>query len=406
MGSSLRSWLRISFFNLLLIAFLGVILRYKIAFSFPFIDQRNLQHGHSHFAFAGWLTQVLMILLVHYLSQYKGEVVYKKYRWLLYGNLITAYGMLIFFPLQGYGLGSISFSTLSIVISYFFAVSYWKDLNTLRQKRISHLWYKAGLLFCVVSSLGPFFLAYMMANKLMHQSWYLAAVYYFLHFQYNGWFFFAAMGLFISKLEKIVPITKQLKIIFWLFCFACVPAYFLSALWMPIPRLIYWLVVASAIAQFAGWAILVKMIVKNKAVIKQAFAKNLGRLLLLSAIALTIKLLLQLGSTHPALSQLAFGFRPIVIGYLHLVLLGVISIFILGYAISLNVLYARKYYMAGVWIFVSGIFINEILLMVQGVAGLNYIIVPFINELLFAAAIIMFCGIFLFNWNSHGRKIP
>lgn len=404
MGSSLRSWLRISFFNLLLISFLGVVLRYKIAFSLPFVDQKNLQHGHSHFAFAGWITQVLMVLLVQYLSQYKGEAVYKKYRLLLYGNLITAYGMLIFFPLLGYGVWAISFSTLSIIVSYFFAVRYWKDLNMLGRKSISHLWYKAGLLFCVISSAGPFFLAYMMAGKMMHQTWYLAAVYYFLHFQYNGWFFFAGMGLFISKLEKMTPATKILKIIFWLFCLACVPAYFLSALWMPIPMFIYGLVIASAVAQFAAWVALATLIIKNKVIIKPGFPKNAGNLLMLSAIALTIKLTLQLGSTHPALGQLAFGFRPIVIGYLHLVLLGMITIFIVGYIISLNVLYTRKYFMEGVWIFVSGIIINEVLLMLQGVAGLNYIIIPFINELLFAAAIIMLSGIFVFNWQGNGRN--
>src|SRR5580765_6248297 len=105
MVSSLRRWLQISFLNLLIVAFIGVILRYKIAFSLPFIDQRYLLHGHSHFAFAGWITQVLMVLLVQYLSQHKGDKVFTEYRWLLYGNLITAYGMLVFFPLQGYGFG-------------------------------------------------------------------------------------------------------------------------------------------------------------------------------------------------------------------------------------------------------------------------------------------------------------
>jgi len=405
MGSSLRRWLHISFLNLLIIAFIGVILRYKIAFSLPFINQKYLLHGHSHFAFAGWITQVVMVLLVQYLSQYKGEDIIKKYRWLLYGNLITAYGMLFFFPLQGYGLGSISFSTLSIINSYFFAIRYWKDLNTLKYKSTSHSWYKAALLFYTLSSLGAFSLAYMMANKIMHQTWYLAAVYYFLHFQYNGWFFFAGMGLLVSKLEKIIPAAKQLKVVFWLFCLACVPAYFLSALWLSVPKIVYWLVIAAAIAQFTGWALLVRLILKNKPAIKQALPKKGRQLLLLSAIALSIKLLLQLCSTHPALSQLAFGFRPIVIGYLHLVLLGVITIFILGYIISMSLLPTRKYYMAGVWIFISGIIINETLLMIQGVAGMSYIIIPGINESLLAAAVIMFSGILVFNWNTRRQQI-
>jgi hypothetical protein len=404
MGSSLRRWLHISLLNLLIVAFIGVILRYKIAFSLPFINQKYLLHGHSHFAFAGWITQVLMALLVQYLGQYKGEEVFKKYRWLLFGNCITAYGMLLFFPLQGYGFGSISFSTLSIINSYVFTIRYWKDLNAMTFKSTSHCWYKAALFFNVISSLGAFSLAYMMASKIMHQNWYLSAVYFFLHFQYNGWFFFAGMGLLVSKLEKVVSAAKQLKIIFWLFCLACVPAYFLSALWMPIPIFIYWLVIASAIAQFAGWMMFVKLIRKNKEVLKPYFSRRGRPLLLLSAIALTIKLLLQLGSTHPALSQLVFGFRPIVIGYLHLVLLSVITIFILGYIVTMNLLVTGKYFMVGVWVFISGIIVNEMLLMIQGVTGLNYIIVPFINEALFAAAIIMFSGILILNLNSAAEN--
>ena len=397
MGSSLRRWLQISFLNLLIVSLVGVVLRYKIVFSLPFVDQKYLLHGHSHFAFAGWINQVLMVLLVQYLSQYKGSKVFNKYRWLFWGNCITAYGMLISFPIQGYAFWSISFSTLSIVNSYFFAIRYWKDLNELHQKSISHLWFKAALLYSAISSLGAFSLAFMMANKIMHQTWYLAAVYFFLHFQYNGWFFFAGMGLLVSKFEKLISFKKQLKIIFWLFCLACIPAYFLSALWMPIPVIIYLLVIASAIAQFGGWALLVKLTFTNKNAIVPGFGKNSRSLLLLSAIALTIKLLLQLGSTHPALSQLAFGFRPIVIGYLHLVLLGVISIFILGYIISMNLLTMGKYFMTGIWIFISGIILNEILLMLQGATGLSYLIIPGISELLLAAAIIMFSGILLFN---------
>ncbi|MDE3142642.1 MAG: hypothetical protein KGL19_00715, partial [Bacteroidota bacterium] len=308
MNFSLRNWLRISFFNLLIVAFIGTILRYKIAFSLPFVNQKYLLHGHSHFAFSGWITQVLMVLLVHHLSTYK-EDTFKKYHWLLFANLISAYGMLLSFPLQGYGFISICFSTLSIIISYFFAIKFWKDLNSLKIKRISFWWYKSALLFNALSSLGAFSLAFLMANKISDQNFYLAAVYFFLHFQYNGWFFFAGMGLLISQLENIMMVQKQLKIIFWLFGLACLPAYFLSALWLPIPFLIYCLVVVAAISQFAGWLFLIKIIIKNIDTVKTFFSKKGQWLLLLSAIALTIKLMLQLGSTIPSLSQLAFGFR-------------------------------------------------------------------------------------------------
>jgi hypothetical protein len=211
------------------------------------------------------------------------------------------------------------------------------------------------------------------------------------------------MGLLTSLVEKSMVETKPFKVIFWLFFLACGPAYFLSALWMEIPPPIYWMVILAAVAQLSGWVMFVRLLLRNGIAFKTDLSLNTRRLLLLSAIAFTIKLLLQLGSTHPALSQLAFGFRPIVIGYLHLVLLGVITIFIFGYIESIQVLITGRYYQTGVWIFISAIIVNEIFLMLQGVTGLNYTIIPFINEALFAAALALFCGLFIINTQA-GRK--
>lgn len=404
MRSSLHNWLRISFFNLLLVSLIGVTLRYKIAFSIPFIDQKHLLHGHSHFAFAGWITHTLMVLLVHYLSRSKGDVVFRKYRFLLYANLFTAYGMLISFPIEGYGLWSIIFSTLSIFVSYAFAWAYWKDLNTLLQKNTSHLCFKAGVFFNALSSLGAFSLAFMMVTKNMHQTGYLAAVYFFLHFQYNGWFFFGVLGLLFSHIEYIDVLQKPLRTIFLLFVTACVPAYLLSVLWLPMHPLVYWIVVLAAFAQVAAWYRLIQLYRQHKPEFANSFPVTGRWLLLLAALAFTIKLLLQLGSTIPSLSQLAFGFRPIVIGYLHLVLLGVISISLIGYVLSYQLMQASRFLVQGIRVFVAGIVLNELLLMVQGTSGLEYHVVPYIDLSLFIAAIIMFSGILLMNLQGENKK--
>jgi len=393
MSKFLSRWLTISFLNLLLVASLGTIMRYKIAFYLPFIDQRYVLDSHSHFAFSGWITQTLMVLLVHYLSLKKNEQVLKKYQWLLYANVITAYGMLISFIIQGYGLFSISFSALSIFVSYFFAAYYWKDLNRMDEKRVSHSWFKAALVSSVISSIGTFGLVHMMLSKIIDLNWYLAYFYFFLHFQYNGWFFFAGMGLLTSKLEKINRAFKPLKIVCMLFCFASIPAYFLSLLWLPLPSVIYWIIIAAVIAQLAAWALMVKVFITNKNFINQHFSKYGRVLLLVSAISFSIKLLLQTVSVHPALSQLAFGFRPIVVGYLHLVLLAVTSIFLIGYIVSFELVPVTKKLITGVFIFVAGIIINEILLMVQGLTALTYNGIPYINILLLIAALILFTGI-------------
>ncbi len=394
MAFYLQRWIKICLFNLLLVAAIGVILRYKIAFSLPFIDQKHLLHGHSHFAFAGWITQALMVLLVAYIANKKGENIFKKYRFILNANLFTAFGMLVTFPVQGYGAYSITFSTLSIFVSYAFAIMYWKDLNTISEKNIIAWWFKAAVVLNAFASLGAFGLAFMRIEKIIHQNWYLAAEYFYLHFQYNGWFFFACMGL-ISSIVSTDARPVILKRIFILFAAAVLPAYFLSTLWMPIPLWVYLLVIAAAIAQILGWIYMAGIIKKQSYTLNNTIPPVAKWLLIFSAIALSIKLLLQLGSTIPSLSDLAFGFRPIVIGYLHLVLLGIITLFILGYMFASKAIVNSKNSIAGAGIFAAGIIINEVFLMTQGVAALDYTNIPFINEALLIAAIIMFAGLLI-----------
>ena len=398
MKSPAQFWLRISFINLLIISILGVVLRYKIAFPLHFIDQKKLLHGHSHFAFSGWITQTIMVLLFYTLSKYLHENLFTRYKLFLWVNLITAYGMLIAFPIQGYGFVSISFSTLSVLNGFVFTIYFWKDLNRTKLKLPSFLWYKAALIFNVISSVGAFSLAYLMATKNANQTSYLLSVYGYLHFQYNGWFFFACMGLFISKIEDIKGYAKQINLVFWLFSLACIPAYLLSALWLKLPQALYVVVVLAAFSQLVGSIILVKSTVGKDIYNIISFSKNAIVIMALSAIALSIKIALQTISIIPSLSQISFGFRPIVIGYLHLMLLGVISLFLIGFVLGNKLIAINKYFTIGVFVFVVGIIVNEFLLLWQGAKSISYIGVENMNVYLFVAAIVMFSGLLLLNY--------
>lgn len=393
---NIQRWIRIAFINLLIVAVLGVIMRYKISFYLPFIEQSNFQHAHSNFAFSGWVTQILMVLMLSFLYNYLSHQPLKIYKALLIANLLCAYGMLFSFALSGYGIFSSIFSTSSILVSWLFAAMFWIDLNKIKDKIVSKQWFKAALVFNIISSFGAFVIAYMMANQIQHPNWFLASTYYFLHFQYNGWFFFACMGLLSEQLNSSISYSLQKKV-FWLFALSCIPAYFLSALWLPIPALIYVLVVLSAIAELLGWILILKAIILNKSKSHQNLSSQTRWLFILSATALSIKLLLQVGSTIPALSKLAFGFRPVVIGYLHLMFLGVISLFIIGYCKMKQFNFTARSGNTGIMVFVAGIILNELLLMVQGVSSMNYISVPYINELLLGAAVCMLVGLIVLN---------
>jgi len=405
MNPSIRKWLQISFFNLLLVALLGIVLRYKIAFSLPFINQGYFLHGHSHFAFAGWLTQTLMVLLLAYLWNQGIENVFKKYRFLLYANLVTAYGMLVTFPIQGYGPLSIGFSALSIIVSYLFAIHYWKDLNKLPAE-VSHYWFKTAVAFNALSSLGVFGLAFIMATKNNHPAIYLSSIYFYLHFQYNGWFFFACMGLLCTQLIRYGVDNNKLKRVYWLFALACVPAYMLSTLWLQLPTGVYMLAVIAVLMQIGGWLQLLQIVKPIHGTIKSSIPVIAYRVIILSGVALTIKLCLQAGSVIPSLSKLAFGFRPIVIGYLHLVLLGILTLFMIGYVLAANYISVNRVTAAGLTLFVAGILFNEALLMTQGVADLSYRGVPFIDSFLLLAALILFAGILIINYGIRKRDLP
>ena len=386
-----KFWLKISLLNLCIVAFLGLMMRYKIGFEFPYLDQKHLQH--SHFAFAGWLSHTLMVLMVYFLQTKMTDFEENKYKNIIIANLVCSYGMLIFFIIQGYGMISIVFSTASILVSYVFVYKFMKDLKTLDSDLLANNWFKAALFFNVISSIGTFYLAYMMASKNFVQDLYLSSVYYYLHFQYNGWFFFACMGLAFGFLNLRKSEHPFYETSFKLFAIACVPAYFLSTLWLDLPVWLYVITVIAAIIQVYAWFKLVPILLKTRKNILANYAPLLRYILLFVSFALTIKLLLQLGSTVPIISQLAFGFRPIVIAYLHLILLGIITLFILFYIYVNHLILISKNIKYGVFLFTIGVLLNEVVLAVQGIAAFSYTIVPFVNEILFGVAILLIIGI-------------
>jgi hypothetical protein len=128
-------------------------------------------------------------------------------------------------------------------------------------------------------------------------------------------------------------------------------------------------------------------------------------LFLFVSIAFTVKLLLQLGSTIPAVSDLAFGFRPIVIAYLHLVLLAVISVFILSFLYTFKLIMVNKLTTIAFSVFIIGIFLNELVLGVQGVAAFSYIVVKYVNETLFGVSLLLFLGTILMALSQRKKSL-
>lgn len=395
-----KFWLRFSVINLLIVALLGVLMRYKIGFAFPYFNQKYLQESHSHFAFIGWISHTLYTLIANFLKTKTTDGYFKNYKIILIANLICGYGMLLSFIFQGYSLLSILLSSSTIIIACLFAYFFIKDLNKLTEKQYSAAWFKAALWFNIISSVGTFYLVQMLVTRNFNEHWYLASIYFFLHFQYNGFFIFTCMGIVYSQIQNILPSFKPNNLIFNLFFISFIPAYFLSVLWAKIPIWLYGIVIIAAFMQLFAW---IKFLIqiKNSLASKTNLTKFSEYLFLFVAAAFSIKLVLQLSSTIPMVSTLTFGFRSIVIAYLHLILLAVISVFLLNYIYSFQLINNTKLTIIGLTLFAIGVFLNELVLAVQGIASFSYIPIPMANETLFFVSLLLVVSLILLVFSQR-----
>ena len=377
-----ENWYKILLFNFILVALLGALMRYKIAFELPFIDQKNLQNAHSHFAFAGWVTQALMFFILDIFKKNLTTSQQKSYQNIMVFNLFICYAMIISFLFTGYGIYSIALSVLQMIIMLYY---FYKSKIDLKKYGSSALnWILASYFFYIISAAGTFYLAYMAISKVMPQDQYLASIYWYLHFQYNGWFFFACVGILLNQLMIKYEITLNPNYFNFLFI-SCIITYGLSVLWYNLNPLLYVLIVFGAILQTVGFFGLLKQINIKRWIYKEQLKISLFILFILSA--LIVKILLQLFSVIPAVSKWAFGYRPVVIAYLHLILLVIISSFLLLLLIKKMRLIHQKRIQNIMMVFLSFIFLNEVVLALQGILSFQYIIIPKANELLFIIAL-------------------
>lgn len=391
---SLYPWLRLSIFSLLIVAVLGTIMRYKIAFSLPIVEQKNLQQSHSHFAFYGWITTVIYVLIVKYLREIHPNLKEGKYKTLIIANLLASFGMLIAFIYNGYYWLSIAFSTMALLTSFAMCFVFAQDVKGIKDR--SKPWFLAAFFFAVFSSLGVFTLSYMMASKNFSQDVFLASEYFYLHFQYNGFFIFSCIGFLFHALKKMgSPISVQEnKTIFWLSFVGCLVGYGLSVLWFNMPVWLFLAIVVTTLMQTWGAVLLLQFVRSKWSVIKEHWSPLLRFILIYVGFAFAVKILLQLGSNIPAVNQFAFGFRNIVIAYLHLVLLMCISAFLVGQVLASHVVQPAKSLELGIKGFLLGVFLNEFVLGLMGIFSTIYFSIPYTAEALFVISFFIVISVF------------
>jgi hypothetical protein len=132
---------------------------------------------------------------------------------------------------------------------------------------------------------------------------------------------------------------------------------------------------------------------KNLIYPSSSFAKTLWNL---SMIAFVIKMMLQAATVIPSLAKIIFGDRPAIIGFLHLVFLGLVTFFILSIYCSIKVFdFKTSFAKFALIFFSSAIILNELILLFQGVGILFETTSHVYPWLLWIAAICLFTGAIL-----------
>ncbi|CAG7641588.1 hypothetical protein PAESOLCIP111_04248 [Paenibacillus solanacearum] len=368
-----NSWVRLTMFYFAVTAVTGVVMRSAAYVPLPEgIVYGHLVHAHSHLAFLGWVYMALFVLfMVHFLHDTARNSVQLKVLFAL--TQLAIAGMFVSFSLQGYAIFSIGFSTLHIVLSYGFAIFVWKSLRRQAggnaRSPLSYMFVKGSLVCLAVSSIGPWMLAVLSANHLSGTDGADAAIYFYLHFQYNGWFTLGLLAVLLRILEtrNVRYPERVVKLFYRMYVWSLPPSFLVSVLWIKTDPVWYAAAGIGAVLQWAAIVLLLAILNRLRASFASLF-RGWGSINFhLAFAALLLKASMEVGAVVPGLTAWIFESRSIVIGYLHLVLLGFVSMLCLSFFLQLGWLDDRgKVQRAGYALFLGGFMLNELLLFMQG----------------------------------------
>ncbi|WP_423146010.1 hypothetical protein [Rubrolithibacter danxiaensis] len=367
------------FINYIFLALAGVLLRWMQLYGLSGFNYQNLLHAHSHFAFSGWVFLSLLILLSKAVTNEKLSASVKP---MVALTLICSFGMLVSFSVQGYKLVSILFSTLFIAVTYWFSwwflrkSSYKEKLNPLSVKLI-----RAAIGYLCLSSIGPFALGPLMANGFRDTPVYQNAIYFYLHFQMNGWMLLAVLGI-VAQHHVDFDFKKKNTFNTWLaiFIYSPVPLYVLFTLWSGPSVWVFVMAFITAILNLLSW-------LKLCFYFKDSFRKK-SLLINAAVLAITVKGFFQLLICFPAIGEWTFSNRNLIIGYIHLLTLGCISPVLIQQLV--------KNYIPGIrlkFAYIAMVLVYLMLLFLQPLLALFSIGIPqYPHFLLCVSVLLMFIG--------------
>lgn len=399
-------WLKIAFLFLIIGASMGLLMRMMPVFSLDRLDYGFLRQGHSHVAFLGWGYLSAMVLLIDGFLPHN-SLGLKKYKWNFVLTVFFIAGMIFSFPLSGYKALSISLLILFLVASCIMVVHFWMDYRQTKPTGVSKLFVYGAFLFYLVSGVGPVALGPILIIYGKTEIYYLA-VYFYLHFLYNGFFVFAIFALLMKHFEMHygaeISFPKELRArrFFYFSFFACIPAYALSTLWTEPPLWVFVTGGTAAVFQLIGLICFLPLL----RLLKGTFSGLSLKILSISMMAFLLKLLMQLLSALPWFAIKSYQAKSfVIIGYIHLVVLGFITFFLLTWIIEQGAFKMTSLIQkSALMVFALGFFLSESLLFFKGLnQWFNYGGLKNFHELLLVFSTLMPLGL-LVLWAGQRKN--
>lgn len=370
---------------------IGVLLRMQAFWPIPGLSYAFVLHAHSHTAFLGWVYNAFFALALRF---FVWPQEWDRFARLFLVTQVATVGMLVTFPFQGYGRESIVFSSLHVVCSAVFAWKLLRSNRAVAEARFALAW---AFAFMFLSAAGPIALGPMAAMGMRGTPWYSMAIYFYLHFQYNGWFvFFLLAVLWQWRRQSNVVSDAGAKMakrsVHWLAA-GCLLTLALSALWMDPPAWVFGVGLAGALLQGVGCIYLWRTLRASARRFDERIAGWLGSV---AVAAFLLKVVLQFLAGWPALAGLAVQ-RMVVIGFLHLVFLAVVTPALLATAVECGWIRLRRAGVAGLALLSVGSIATEVILFLPPAVGVFpwLPILPRIPETLALAGATIFAGIVL-----------
>ncbi|CAM4046822.1 hypothetical protein FLAN108750_07430 [Flavobacterium antarcticum] len=360
-----KSWLITCLINFCLAILMAIGLRSAYVFPTNF-NYTYLLHSHSHTVILGWCyLAVYTFIVANFIPKKMRDK--PKYNRLFWLTEISVLGMAITFPITGYALFSIVFSTLHILCSYYFVFLIFKDhkSKSLIETKLLH----AALIFMAVSTIGVWFLGPIASTGAKDSPFYNTAIQFFLHFQFNGWFILAVFALFIHKVQRLkISLSQKTFNQFYLSTvIGIVLTFALPLSWYFDGNLFRTINSIGLLFQFVGMVYFVLLL---KPHIKTIFATEqpITKFLYYFAFScLFLKIIIQSSTAITELAIASHAIRNFTVGFIHLAMIGVVNSFLFAF-ITQTSLYGIKNKIAdiGIMVFLLGFTVMEYLLFSEG----------------------------------------